>query len=274
MTQTNVTSTQQGQYVQVNGLNMYYEEHGGGEPLILLHGGTATSRMWQPHIPSFAQHFRVIAPDSRGHGRTNNPTGEFSYRLMADDVAAFVQALGLTKPLVCGYSDGGQIALEIGMRYPNLTKALVIGAAWYEFSETYVNSLKALGFEDPGVVNIEQVQRTAPDLVKLWETEHSRTDDPDYWQTLIKQISTMWWTPLDYTTEDFQKIIEPTLVLMGDRDGMIPVEQALEMYQLISSAELAILPNTTHMSTVMKAELFMSNVLDFLLRHSTPAEQK
>jgi pimeloyl-ACP methyl ester carboxylesterase len=73
----------------------------------------------------------------------------------------------------------------------------------------------------------------------------------------------MWWTPLDYTAEDFQKITEPALILMGDRDGMIPVEQAFEMYQLISSAELAILPNATHM-TILGAELFMSIVLDFL----------
>jgi pimeloyl-ACP methyl ester carboxylesterase len=181
MAQTDITSAQQGQYVQVNGLNMYYEEYGSREPLILLHGGTITSHMWQSHIPSFAQHFRVIAPDSRGHGRTNNPTGELSYRLMADDVAAFIQTLGLTKPLICGYSDGGQIALEIGMRYPNLTKALAIGAASHKLSETFLNSLKALGFEGPGVVNIEQAQRTVPNLVKLWETEHPRIDDSDYW---------------------------------------------------------------------------------------------
>ncbi len=90
--------------------------------------------MWQTHTPFFARHFRVIAPDSRGHGRANNPTGEFSYRLMADDVVALVQALGLTKPLICGYSDGGQTALEIGMRYPNLAAALVVGAAWYRSS--------------------------------------------------------------------------------------------------------------------------------------------
>jgi len=272
MAQTDMTSAQQGQYVQVNGLNMYYEEYGSGESLILLHGGAATSQMWQPHIPSFAKHFMVIAPDSRGHGRTNNPKGELSYRLMADDVAAFVHTLGLTEPLVCGCSDGGQIALEIGMRYPNLTRALVVGAAWYKFSETYLNWVKALGIEGLGVVNIEQVQRAVPeDWFEHWKTVHSRADDPDYWQTLLKQLSTMWLTPLDYTAEDFRKITEPTLILMGDRDGTIPVEQAVEMYQLIANAELAILPNTTHM-TIMGAKSFTSIVLDFLLRHSTPAE--
>ena len=120
MAQASRSATQHGQYARANGLKMYYEERGSGPPLILLHGGTATSSMWEPQIPFFIQHFRVITPDSRGHGKTNNPTGEFSYRLMADDVVGFIQGLGLTKPLICGYSDGGQIVLEIGMRYPGL----------------------------------------------------------------------------------------------------------------------------------------------------------
>jgi pimeloyl-ACP methyl ester carboxylesterase len=77
----------------------------------------------------------------------------------------------------------------------------------------------------------------------------------------------MWWTPLDYTAEDFEKITKPTLILLGDRDGIIELEQAVEMYQLIPSAELAILPNATHFSA--GSELTMNIVLDFLLRHST-----
>ena len=272
MTQPDGCSTQQGQYTQANGLAMYYEEHGTGLPLVLLHGGTGTLSMWQPQIPAFAQHFKVIAPDSRGHGRTDNPTGQLSYRLMADDVAAFIQSLGLTRPLVCGYSDGGQIALEIGMRYPGLTAALVVGAAWYRLSETYLNVIRSLGFEGPGVMNIEQIEKVAPDTVRQWQTEHSRPNDPDYWQTLLKQISTMWWTPLDYTAEDFHKISEPVLVLIGDRDGIIEIEQAFEMYRLIPNAELAILPNTTHMSAISATSNLLTEVaLDFLLRHSAVA---
>ena len=268
MIQTNINSTQQGHYVAANGLNMYYEEYGSGEPLILLHGGTITSKMWQPYIPFFAQHFRVIAPDSRGHGRTNNPLGELSYRMMADDVAALLHALDLKKPLIFGYSDGGQIALEIGMRYAHLTKALVVGAAWYKFTEIYLNWLKAMGFEGPGVVNFEQLQKDAPEYwIKLLKTEHSSTDDPACWQTLLKQISTMWWTPLDYAVEDFQKITEPMLILMGDRDGTIPLEEAVEMYQLIPNAELAVLPNVTHMTALAENGLFLNIVLDFLFRH-------
>lgn len=266
MKQTDSNPNQQGHYVEANGLNVYYEEYGSGKPLILLHGGSVTSRMWQAFLPSLASHFRVITPDSRAHGKTNNPEGNLSYRLMADDAAAFIQALDVSKPLVFGYSDGGQIALEMGMRYPGLTGALIIGAAWYRFSETYQNWLKALGFERSGVVNIEQLQAEAPEWVNLLKTEHVHPDDPDYWLTLLKQLSIMWWTPLDYAVEDFQKITEPMLILMGDRDGAIDLEQAVEMYQLIPNAELVILPNATHLSAV--SELSMNIVLDFFLRHS------
>lgn len=266
MTQVDTNSIQQGHYVQANGLNIYYEEYGSGIPLILLHGGTATSRMWQPFLSSFLPHFRVITPDSRAHGKTNNPNGELSYHLMADDIVAFIQALNLTRPLVFGYSDGGQIALEIGMRYPGLTAALVVGAALYKFSETYVNALMTFGFEGSGVVNIEKLQGHSPEWVSLLKTAHARSDDSDYWQTLLKQISTMWLTPLNYTAEDFDKITEPTLILIGDRDEGIEIEQAVDMYQLIPNAELAILPNATHSSALN--ELSMNIVLDYLLRHT------
>lgn len=271
MTQTDSNSIQQGHYIQANGLNVYYEEYGGGKPLILLHGGTETSQMWQPFLSSLVPHFRVITPDCRGHGKTNNPNAELSYRLMADDIVAFIHALNLGQPLLFGYSDGGQIALEIGMRYPGLTAALVVGAAWYKFSETYVNALMSFGFEGSGVVNIEKLQGYSPEWVSFLKTAHTRSDDPDYWQTLLTQISTMWWQPLNYTAEDFDKITEPTLILIGDRDEGIEIEQAVEMYQLIPNAELAVLPNTTHFSAL--GRLSMNIVLDFLMRHTT-AENK
>jgi pimeloyl-ACP methyl ester carboxylesterase len=273
VTQSDVVTVQQGQFVKVNGLNMYFQEYGSGRPLILLHGGTVTSNMWQPFLPSFVPHFRVITPDNRGHGKTNNPNDEqLSYHLMADDVAAFIQALNLTKPLVFGYSDGGQIVLEIGMRHPGLTGALVVGAAWYKFSEIYINGLKAFGLERSSVVNIEKIQRDHPESIPLMKIEHVRADNPDYWKTLLKQYSVMWWAPLDYTADDFRKITEPTLVVVGDRDELIELEQSIDMYHLIPNAELAILPNATHTSP--NPQLLTDTVLDFLLRNSVVSEQQ
>jgi pimeloyl-ACP methyl ester carboxylesterase len=144
---TLVNSTQQGRYVRANGIDIYYEEYGSGEPLLLIHGGFVNHTMWEQHIPIFAQHFRVITPDSRGHGRTKSPIDTLSYRLFADDMAEFVQALGLRQPLVCGYSDGGQIILEMAMHHPRLAKAYVAGGTDYYFPEAFLRWLKEMGIE-------------------------------------------------------------------------------------------------------------------------------
>ncbi|HKP51771.1 MAG TPA: alpha/beta hydrolase [Chloroflexia bacterium] len=269
MSQTDPIGNQQGRYIKANGLNIYYEEYGTGEPLILLHGGTATLQSWQEHIPAFAKHFRVIALDSRGHGKTNNPAGELSYSHMADDVAAFMHALDLHKPLVFGYSDGGQIALEIGMRYPDLTNALVLGGACYRFPEQYFDALKGFGFPEPGVIDFERMEREEQDWVQYLKAEHARADDPDYWKTLMKQISILWWNVQDYRVEDIQKVTAPTLILLGDRDEGVDVEQAVEMYRGIPNAELAILPNASHGQLDDVSDAI---VIGFLKRHTTQIE--
>jgi pimeloyl-ACP methyl ester carboxylesterase len=257
-----------GKYVQANGINIHYEEYGEGAPLILLHGGTSTLAEWQAHIPSFAPHFHIYALDSRAHGKTDNPSGRLSYRMMADDVAAFIKALDIPLPLVCGYSDGGQIALGLAMCYPGLAKALVIGAAWYKFSDAYVNSLKGWGFEQPGKIDFNWLQTAFPNFVEMWKTQHLRDSDPDYWKSLLLQISELWLTPLNFTEADFKRITDPVLIIMGDRDGMIPLDDAIEMYQMIANAELAVLPNADHLGVVMNPETFIYAVLNFLMRQS------
>lgn len=255
--------------VQANGLNMYYQEIGTGEPLILLHGGTSTSDEWEAYSEFFAPHFRVLALDWRGHGRTDNPTGEFSYRLLTDDIAAFINALDLKKPLVVGYSDGGQIALDLGIRYPDLAKALVIGAATYKFKESYYDRLKIMGFEGPGTVDTVKM---GPGWTGYLKEVHHRADHPEYWNMLVNQISRMWWQPLGYSEDDLKKITVPSLLILGDRDGFVlDVEQAVEMYRLIPNAELAILARADHLTTLN--ELYGRTILDFLLRHTKQTEE-
>ena len=239
--------------------------------MVLLHGGTATSKMWGQHIPAFAERFRVIAPDTRGHGNTENPTGELSYRLLADDAAGFIRALELHRPIVCGYSDGGQIALELGMRYPDLAGALVIGAAWFRFTDSYQDWLTAFGCEAPGRVDLEHVEREMPRMVEMWQAWHA-PQGADYWRTLVPQISTMWMTPLNYIEADFQKITVPTLIVVGDRDGVVTLEEAVDMYRLIQDAELAVAPGSDHMLPWNKPEVFTSTIMDFCLRQSATTE--
>jgi pimeloyl-ACP methyl ester carboxylesterase len=253
-------------YIQANGINIHYEEFGSGAPLIVLHGASGTLEEWRPMVPSFEPHFHIYALDSRAHGKTNNPIGKLGYRMMADDVAAFIKALDIPRPLVCGYSDGGQIALELAMRHPSLTRALVVGAAWYKFSDAYVNALKSWGFERPGEYDFDWVQENFPHFVEDWKTHHRQNDDPEYWKSLLLQISELWLTPLNYTEADFKQITDPVLILIGDRDGMIPLSDAIKMYQMIPKAELAVLPNMDHLGVITNPETFIHIILKFLMR--------
>jgi pimeloyl-ACP methyl ester carboxylesterase len=257
--------TEIGQFIDVNGLNMYYTDYGDGYPLILLHGALGTANIrWKKPIEVLSQHFRIIAPDNRGHGMTNNPTGEFSYELMCEDIVALVQALNLKKPLICGYSDGGQIALEIGIRYPDLGKALVIAGAVSELSDGVIDGMKVLGVEGSGVVNFEYLEKKYPTWVSLLRKIHS--PGPDYWKELLVSISKMWFDPLVYPEDALQRIKTPTLIMLGDRDEVLgsPIDDNVKMFQSISQAELAIVPNTGHNWT----ELFTEFAKEFLLRHS------
>src|ERR671914_1005841 len=211
-----------GTYIEANGLRVYYEVYGEGEPLLLIHGGTATSRSWTSHLPAFTEHFRVFTPDSRGHGRTDNPAGELDYRVMADDLAALIAALGLHRPLVLGYSDGGQIALELGMRYPGLAGALVLGGMQFRFSEAYLEAVRELLSiaDDEEGVDTERLKREQPDLIAYLREGHGHVYGPEYWKMYVRQIASLWMTPLRYTDEDLAAVTDPVLLLVGDRDGV------------------------------------------------------
>jgi pimeloyl-ACP methyl ester carboxylesterase len=256
-----------GTHIEANGLKIYYEAYGEGESLLLIHGGTATSQSWASHLPAFAEHFRVFAPDSRGHGRTDNPAGELGYRLMADDVAALIDVLGLRRPLVLGYSDGGQIALELAMRYPGLARALVLGGTQFRFSETYLETTRELlSIAECEEVNPEKLEREQPDFVGYLREAHGHVYGTEYWKSYVRQIASLWLTPLRYTSEDLASITDPVLLLVGDRDGAC-TEEASELFRLLPNAELAVAPGSDHGFVERKAGLFDALALDFLMRH-------
>ena len=269
MTATEQPESQRGQYIQANGLDIYYEEHGQsqGKPLILIHGGGLTADSWGPYLAAFAERYRVITPDTRGHGRTNNPTGTMSYRLLADDVAALVQALGLEKPLIYGYSDGGQVELELGMHYPDLAQSLVIGGAYLELTGESLGALRSmLGDLDSPDVDFEAFERENPGFAGMLKHNHG----PDGWKALLKQVKPMWSARLNYSSDDLARIVAPTLVLLGDRDDLVPVDEAVRMYRALPNTELVVVPNANHGDLIFSAEkigLVQPIILDFLSRH-------
>ncbi|MHA2265126.1 MAG: alpha/beta fold hydrolase [Candidatus Thorarchaeota archaeon] len=263
-----MTDENSGSYIDANGLKMFYKEYGEGHPLILLHGGSINAdSQWQQIIPKFSEHFRVITVDSRGHGRTNNPLGEFSYSLMCDDVAAFAKALDLERPFICGWSDGAQIALEIGIQYPNLAKGLVAGGVVIEISDAYVKGMQEMGIKKPGEVDLQLLEEKYPAFVKLWSEIHSPVHGPTYWKKLITSLSDMWLNPKEFPGKRIQEITVPTLILQGDRDDLVPMEDALTAYRLIPKGELSIIPFANHIDIFDRGELATAAIIDYLQRN-------
>jgi len=245
-------------YISANGLEIYYKETGHGKPLILLHGATVTHKILEPHLEGFSRQYRVIAPDLRGHGRTLNPSRELSYQLMADDLVAFIQALDLNKPYLFGFSDGGQAVLDFALHYPDLPGALVVAGVWYQFSEEYQNNISRAGFVSPGVIDWEVYQQQAPsDWEERYRSSHP-DPDPNYPSILLESLARLWWTPLNYTDDDFRKITVRTLIIMGELDEMIPLKEAREMAGLIPGAELVIIPGAGHNDVLKMGSKYIS----------------
>jgi pimeloyl-ACP methyl ester carboxylesterase len=180
---------------------------------------------------------------------------------MADDLAGFIQALDLDFPFIFGFSDGGQAALELGIRYPDLPGALILGGVWFQFSQYYQDGISAAGFVSPGVMDMELYEKNAP---QDWEERLSRAHHdprPDYPHVLLSSLAQLWWTELDYTDEDFEKIQVPVLILAGEKDEFIPQEEARKLVDKILDAELVIIPGADHTDLIPRG---IDRVMRFL----------
>lgn len=261
------SSSDQGTYVQVNGLRMYYESYGEGLPVILLHGGLETCRMWALMVPVLSRYFRVMTPDSRGHGRTDSSVEPVTFPLMAGDFIQFIQVLGLEKPFVVGYSDGGQIAKHMAINNPGLARGYMIGGIFNTITAEWRGLMQAmLGIEGPGKVDIERVAQQNPGVVQDLQEKHGSNRDRDYWKTLLIQSSQRWWSPVELGRTDFAKITDPTLFWCGDRDVFCPPEQSLEMYRMVERAELAVIPNADHFTMMQQIDVANMILLNFMER--------
>ncbi len=271
----------EGKYVRANGLDIYYREIGQGEPLVLLHGGSvSTSDVWADHpfgwgthLDRFAAHFRVIAPDTRGHGRTVNPSGTMHYHTLADDVVALIDALALHRPLVFGFSDGGITASLAAMRHPDAFRAIV-NHAGYDLINPDAPIRRVIRTVHGGS---DTATEANPALIRRWFTatgslremlgklqaDHDAAQGEDYWLTLFVQTFPMRTIPLDENFADFRRITAPTLILVGDRDEYCSVEEAVQVYRMLPAGELAILPGLAHAITPEIVE----TAIDFLERH-------
>lgn len=254
-------------YVQAGGLRVFFREAGAGRPLVLVHGGLATGEvMWNARtVAELSRRYRVLMPDSRGHGRTDNPAGSLRYDEMADDVAAFSAALGLQRPVVVGYSDGAQVALEVGLRHPSLAAALVLGGVVTRPVETYLQVLREMGFLESGQVDFALVESAMGSFYETLRTSHEHARSDEDFRAYLTQISALWHGVPAYTDAQLVGIGAPSLVIVGDRDHP-SLDESLRLYRLLPRGELSVIPNGDHGAG--DRALFWDAVLDFLSRHA------
>ena len=258
-----------GNYAEVNGLNIYYEIHGSGQPLVLLHGAYMTIDLMGEIVPALAESRQLIAVELQGHGHTADIDRPLSYELMADDIAVLIEHLAFEKADLFGYSMGGGVALQVAIRHPEVVRKLVVASASYTSEGMHPELLEMIPTLTPeafaGSPIEEAYLRTAP--------------NPDDFPTLVAKMKRLDMEPCAWPPEDIRGIAAPTLLIVGDSDA-IRLEHAVELFRLLGGgvmgdlaglpkSQLAVLPGTAHFvppgSAVLdRADWLVSMIGEFL----------
>jgi pimeloyl-ACP methyl ester carboxylesterase len=238
----------------VNDIEMYYATYGDptNPPLILLHGGLGNADYFVNQIPEFSEQYYVITPDSRGHGRSTMSDQQIGYALMASDVLALMDYLGIESANLVGWSDGGIIGLDIAIHHPERLIKLVAYGANYNPSgvRTDIDSNERFN---------EYIEMAAGDYALL-------SPDPDNFDAFLENIGNMWATEPNYTVEEMSGITVPTLILDGLLEEAIYPSHDLEMAELIPTADLVLMGGVGHFAMWEKIDEFNHIILDYLSR--------
>ncbi len=249
-------------YVAVGDLNMYYEIHGAGKPLVLLHGGFGNIPSWGPTLTALAQSRQVIAFELEGHGRTADLDRPLSWEQMTDDVAAAVKKLGFDQVDVMGYSLGGVIALRMGVKYPSIVRKLGVISGLYSPAGYY----PAINAHWP----------TVQDLVgSPMEKEYAQyAPNPSRWPIFVGKMDQALKNFKGWPESEVKSIKAPTLLVFGDNDAVRP-EYEVQLFRMLGGdkamggfsplvSQMAVLPNITHFSIFVRADLLIPIVDPFL----------
>lgn len=230
-----------GKYVDVNGVKLYYEIYGEGEPLLMIHGNGGSFSCFENQVTEFSKNFKVILVDCRGRGNSSYKKGvELTFDLQVEDINLFLDKLNVKKANVLGWSDGGIIGLLLAIKHPDKVDKLVTSGA---------------NIFPEGVIDFEDMNKTAIDL------ENKNVNHINDLAIDLNNLD-LKYPNLNFT--DLNIIKSKTLIIAGDHD-MIKGEHTLKIYQSIPNAQLAILPNSSHSALIENSKLFNEIVLNFLI---------
>jgi pimeloyl-ACP methyl ester carboxylesterase len=266
--QTHTTTAFKTGYALVNGLNLYYESHGTGEPLILLHGGLGATEMFGEVLPLLSKTRRVIAVDLQAHGRTADIDRPMTFEAMADDIAALMTHLEIERADVMGYSLGGGVALRIAVRHPDMVRKLVLVSIAFKLDGWYPEIVS--GMAHVGAGSAEAMKQTP-----MYQLYARIAPKPADWPVLLTKIGELLRMDYDWS-KDVAAIKAPTLLVFGDADA-VRTAHAVQFFELLgggkkdggwdgsgmSNARLAILPGLTHYN-IFSSPALASTVTPFL----------
>ena len=264
-------------YVNTNGIRIFYEERGVGEPLILIMGLGADGSLWEEHVKVYEKHFHCILIDNRGSGRSDKPQGPYTTSMMAEDVAGLMKALDIEKAHVSGISMGSGIAQELALAYPEKIKSLILIASWdqcdnytkriFEMFRSMIESSDSSAFTrmlQLWIFTPEYHNKNLDDLLKR-EEDGKRNPYPMPVHAFQAQCDAC----ISHNTKGrLGAINAPVLITSGDRDIFTPLHYSQSIAAEIPNAELFVLPGTGHTHHWERLKEFNQKTLDFLLKHS------
>jgi pimeloyl-ACP methyl ester carboxylesterase len=267
----------------VGDIQLYYEEHGRGEPLLLIMGLGASTLSWADQIPAFAREFRVIAFDNRGAGRSDKPAVHYSIAQFADDTAGLMDALAIDSAHVYGQSMGGFIAQELALRHPQRVTTLVLGSTSCGGRHAVAGAPENLAII--GMMNVltprEAAEKGLPLLYsgKFIARHHEALVERSLREAELRPPSDAFGRQVQAAIrhKTFDRLADircPCLVITGSDDKIMPADNSFILAQQIPHAELAVLPDAGHGYLVEKAEESNTIVLEFLRRHRIAATKR
>jgi pimeloyl-ACP methyl ester carboxylesterase len=239
-------------YINAGGVKTYYEVHGHGQPLLLFHGGLTPLELMSNQIDALAQHFQVIVPERRGHGRTPDVPGPITYDAMTRDAFAFMDTLQIDHAQVVGWSDGGIVGLYMAARQPHRITRLAMISACYNFDGNTSDFLDLIRQSTPETCH--------PELIAMYQ--QLSPDGPQHWDVFYNKMKQLALTPWGLDRSSLATVKAKTLVIAADHD-IVTLEQSVDMFRAIPNAQLCIVPDGSHLLPVEQADLINSTLLRF-----------